>query len=326
MAHVHDEQRLTDYCRTLAEARLRREQLVNEVRVEIGGLEERLLALEESLETERTTLRQLEATRPGASRRVWLQWEPAPTGRPLGPVGPTWFVASDSSPPQRVRRPTRRLVGRVFRLECQESVAAIVDTVMDLREQREQARASLGRVFHIFKDGLGDVPQFADIGGRWLWAPERITEALHARAVGVARLQAGIRFALEQVVTLEWELDQMMIAFNEQGRRRNNSLSVSWRPTTTANSIAALRGPFFFQLRVGRRSGRHLHQVRAGEVNRDLVRECFQGRFEEELVPLARRIEMTASKRKDWVERLVLAQKVLGLHNMKSNEQQGDHE
>jgi hypothetical protein len=320
MTFIDDDNRLQAYLARLAAARSHRAKVVELLVEAIGNLGSRLLELEEQLSDGIERLKSLDAARQKATHRIWLQWEPSSSVRPLGPVGPTWFISSKNEPPRRLRRPTRRLLDRAFRSEFRPDLIAIVESVTALRAVRDAERERLGRLFHILKDELGDMVPAIETEERWAWATERIAMTLRDREGGIRRLEGGVMSVYQDLVGREWEMDQLMIAFNEQGRRRNNALTVNWRPVNTTNTIAALRGPFFSQLRIGGRGGRYLQQVKPGGVNRDLVRACFQNRFEGTLIPLARKIEKLAGRRKELIARLVNVQRALGLHIVDNDE------
>lgn len=316
-SRVHDEERLNAYLQRGMDLRVTRAANVSALIDAIGQLEVALLEKEKGLTNLMVSWGQVAVKRPGAMRRLWIQWEPPSGGYPLGPVGPSWFIAEGMDPPARLKRPTRRMLTRIFAEDGQARLQELVWELFRLQQSREKTRKQLSMVFRALAGTQKESP--VSLYQAPEWVTDKMAPHIEARHEAVARLQEGVKFILSEVEALEWSLDQSIASVNEQGRRRHNVIVAKWDLLRGdfSRTVTGMSGPYFHLLRMGRRGGRYLELVK-GKVTRELVRECFQARYEEKLMPLIREIEQQATERKALNGRLVTVQRTLGLQN--SNE------
>lgn len=216
-------------------------------------------------------------------------------------------------PPKRLRRPTRRLLSRTFHQERLEDLDELVWKIHTVREQRETERKRLAGVYRALKGYLensAEAPRSAPD-----WVQVRCLPHVLKRAQGLQHLKGGLLQVLREVEELELAMDEAMADINSQGRRRHNVIVAKWSlpPDDFQRTVTGLRGPYFHLLRVGRRGSRRLELIK-GKVTRDLIRSCYQTRYEERLLPLVRQVEKQSAERLDLNARLVRVRKILGFH------------
>lgn len=314
--HVFDEEKLTKYKTALNDAWKLREQNVEVMVDALQEMRDRMLRQDLMAAELVARFSAIAHPRKGATRRVWVQWEVDDRWFPNGPAGPNWFVADAGAAPGRISKPSKRILRRAVTDEAYPCAEQLATSLLAARKSREPDQTRLSSMYRLLgvevcEAGMTAVHQ--SLGS------EKVNRSVSRRNAGIEVVARTLKSLLGALNEIDEAINQAMIIFNEQGRRRQNVLTVRWRASKSINTVIGPQGPHFGLLRMGARSGRYVQTIQGG-ITRDLIRECYQGRYEKTLINQARIIEQEVVKRSALTGKLVKAQKILKSYRQQESE------
>lgn len=287
--------RIEEYLLRRTTARETRDDVCRKLAPAVRSLLQDMEQVERTIIEGMSSFRQMRVIREKATRDYGAAWRLA-TGHVLGPLPRAnclyWYtVKKKGGPPDVCRRPTNQQLRRAYLPECEERLMAARDTL-------HEASATLG-AFHdkynrlntaISKGGVyftGVIPKTSIKTPAWI--PETLRDSYEQRGIALERLGMEIEARLVRVNQLESELDGLMREFNSHGDRWQNHLTAVWRlPLEEGHNVTGGSGLHFCKLR--KSPGKRLLVRIRGKITRELIRESGQGRYEEELMGLYRKI------------------------------------
>jgi hypothetical protein len=249
-----------------------------------------------------------------ATRNFGLAWKDIGVGpgmlTPLKEVA--WYVVDRKGGlPKRADKPTLEQLSRTYETQSVHGLVGARDRLDDankkLREFRTRYKGlnkAIGPSVYfrtVIKGMTGKIPA---------WVPSELRDMYESRLLALEMVSAEIEARLERVREIEVVLGELVSEFNSQGDRWQNHLTATWRlPREGSINVTGGSGPHFYKLKKG--NGKRLLVRVDGKVTRELIRECGQGRYEEVMLSLYRKICILSVERERISESFVGMYRIL---------------
>jgi hypothetical protein len=311
-------ERVALFITRLQESRRIRDEVWLSLPGAIGRLIDRMQDLEEIVNSAANQFRRGNVLRARATKRYGTGWKETMAGSRLFPPLKqiAWYESDkNGGPPTKVTTPSRRSFARACSPDAVEILTEARDTIKSTEKLLEPVRNK----YRALKKAMGSDVYFLGViegmtGKIPSWVPAGLWDIYEARLVAKEMLVKEVCARLKAVQAIEVQLTELMKDFNGQGDRWQNHLTVTWRlPKREGENLTGGSGPHFYNLKKSAR-GRMLIRVKGNKVTRDQIRECGQGRYEETLLPLYRKIVELTTERERITKGFISMYRILNLY------------
>ncbi len=218
--------------------------------------------------------------------------------------GPYWItVSSDGSERVSEKRVTARQLERMVDSDAYKVALDAAKEITQLTKKRNRLKGYIDSAVNQLRLLPAWVNELDEVEDTEFCFPRANTTVFNAAAKRkniMMQASYSLFSVIDQITPIEQSIDEQIKVINACGKRRHNALAAFWDFTDSANSSTGLLGPYYYQMRFGAMNKRHLSRLKA--INRDVIRNSYQRKYEKTLLGAASKIQVLAKKRNEWLE------------------------